>query len=219
MTNTRSLYEGLGTTYLIVAGIVFGVVAVAFAVMLIRYRAGRDPDRPPGETDKHTPSELAYVVVLVCVTAFLVTITFNTLSREDGITRAAARESHALRVRVIAAQWNWTFRYQGGPVVTISPPRDGPTPLYVPVGRSVLFTGRSQDVLHQFWVPDLRFKRQIWPDHDEQWGMVFPNAGRFQGACNFFCGLYHDNMRFEVVALPAQQFDRWLAGARRRAAA
>ena len=218
MTNTRAQYDSLGTTYLIVAGIVFVIVAVAFAFVLIRYRAGRDPTRAPGETDKHTLAEVAYVVVLIGVTAFLVTITFQALSREDGITRAAASSPHSLRIRVVAAQWTWRFQYEGKPVVTIPPPENKPTPLYVPVGRPILFTGRSQDVLHQFWVPDVRFKRQIWPDHDEQWGMVFPNAGVFEGVCNWFCGLWHQNMRFDVIALPGQRFDRWLAAQRRKAA-
>ena len=215
MTNTRHEYDSLGTTYLIIAGIVFAVIALAFAFVLIRYRAGRDPDRAPGETHKHTPSEAAYVVLLVAVTAFLLTITFRALTREDSITQAAETARAKLSIRVIAAQWTWRFAYQGRPVVRIDPPPHGaPTPLYVPVGRPVLFTGRSQDVLHQFWVPDLDFKRQVWPDHDETWGMVFPKAGRFQGVCNWFCGLDHDNMRFTVVALPARRFDAWLASRR-----
>lgn len=218
MTNTRAQYDSLGTTYLIVAGIVFGVIAVAFAFVLMRYRAGRDPARAPGEKDKHTVAEVAYVLVLACVTAFLVTITFRTLTREDSITAAAADSRHALHIRVVAAQWTWRFDYQGNPVVTVPPPGDAPTALRVPIGRPILFIGRSQDVLHQFWVPDVRFKRQLWPDHDERWGMVFPQAGTFPGVCNWFCGLRHQNMRFEVIAMPGAQFDRWLAAQRQRAA-
>ena len=48
--------------------------------------------------------------------------------------------------------------------------------------RYLRFTGRSQDVLHDFWIPDLKFQRQVWPDHDERWGLVFPREGRFGSA-------------------------------------
>ena len=220
MTTTRHEYAVLGDTYLTIAAIVFGIIALAFAGVLIRYRAGRRPERAPGTSDKHTVAESAYVVVLAIVTVFLVTITFRTLTKENGITTAAAKAHDGVHVDVIAAQWNWTFRYLGHPTVVIGPPRGGaPTPLRVPVGRPVLFTGHSVDVLHQFWVPDVRFKRQVWPDHVETWGLVFPKAGSFEGLCNWFCGLHHDAMRFTVIAMPGPQFDAWLAGQRRRAAA
>ena len=71
------------------------------------------------------------------------------------------------------------------------------------------FAARSQDVLHDFWVPDVKFQRQVWPDHVEQWTLSFP-PGRHLGLCAWFCGLRHQNMRFVVQALPAQQFDDWL---------
>jgi cytochrome c oxidase subunit 2 len=218
--STKQQYDGLGTTYLIVAGIVFGIIALGFAFVLIRYRASRDPDRPPGETHENTPLEGGYMVLLVLVTAFLLIITFRTLSHDDNITKAAEHARHPLHVNVIAAQWNWTFEYAGTPKVVIPPPKgDRPTELRVPQGRPVLFTGRSQDVLHQFFVSEVRFKRQVWPDHTERWGMIFPDRGTFRGQCNWFCGLWHDRMLFTVVVMKPQRFDAWLARARRKATA
>ena len=219
MTTTRHEYAVLGDTYLTIAAVVFGIIALALAFVLIRYRAGRNPERAPGGREKHTVLEVSYVVLLAVITTFLVTITFRALTKENGITTAAANARNGLHIDVLAAQWNWTFRYLGRPVVTVNPPAaNGPTPLRVPVGRPILFTGHSLDVLHQFWVPDVRFKRQVWPDHVETWGMVFPKAGTFQGMCNWFCGLRHQDMRFNVIAMPPRQFDAWLAGRRARAA-
>ena len=219
MTTTRHEYAVLGDTYITIAAIVFGLIVLAFAFVLIRYRAGRRPERAPERREKHTLLEGAYAVVLAVITVFLVTITFRALTKENDITAAAARARGGVHVDVIAAQWTWTFRYAGTPVVSVGPQgANNPTPLRVPVGRPILFTGHSIDVLHQFWVPDVRFKRQIWPDHVETWGLVFPKAGVFEGMCNWFCGLRHQNMRFNVIAMPPRAFQAWLTRARARAA-
>jgi cytochrome c oxidase subunit 2 len=157
------------------------------------------------------------------VAAVLIAITFARQDRVDDLTPAAARAPDAVRVDVIGAQWQWRFRYPaqrpGQRVVEQTAPEGTPPELVVPVGRKVLFTGRSQDVLHSFWIPDLKFQRQIWPDHTERWGLVFPRPGRFVGICAWFCGLYHQNMHFVAVAVPAADFDRWLARRRRGARA
>jgi cytochrome c oxidase subunit 2 len=216
LVNTRSQYDGLATLYLWIAGAVFAIVAGSILLMLARYRAGRDPDRLPSRRHGHRPSEIAYVVLLVLITAFLVTMTFRTESRIDDMNVAQGAPS-TLHVDVVGAQWVWRFRYRGTPTVEQAAPTGVPTKLYVPVGRPVAFTGRSQDVLHDFWIPDLKFQRQVWPDHTERWTLVFPRAGTFMGICAWFCGLYHDSMHFEAIALPARQFDAWLARRRQEA--
>lgn len=217
-SDTRSAYDALAAIYLWVAGIVFAIVALTVLYIAVRYRAGRDPDRAPGETVDAQRTEAAYAVGLAIVAAVLIGLTFHSQGSIDAMTPAAARDPQALRVDVIGAQWQWRFRYPsraGRPAVEQTAPEGTPPQLVVPVGRRVLFSGRSQDVLHDFWIPDLKFQRQVWPDHTERWALTFPEAGWYSGVCAWFCGLYHQNMHFVVHAVPAAEFDRWLA--RRRA--
>jgi cytochrome c oxidase subunit 2 len=221
--DTRSLYDALASIYLWVAGVVFAIIALTVLYIAVRYRSGRDPDRAPGETVDAQRTEAAYVVGLAIVAGVLIALTFHSFNTVSGLTPAAARDPRAVHVDVIGAQWQWRFRYpparRGGPVVEQTAPEGTPPRLVVPVGRPVLFSGRSQDVLHSFWVPDLKFQRQVWPDHTERWALTFPKAGLFAGVCAWFCGLYHQNMHFVVQAVPSAEFDRWLARARRRAEA
>jgi len=214
--NTRSIYDSLAGTYVWVACIVFGIVLVTVVAFLVRYRAGRH--RKPGETVDAPRVETLYLVVLAVVTAGLIGLTFHSLDRVDRLTPAAAQDPAAVRIDVIGAQWQWRFRYAGSPVVEQTAPEGTPPELIVPVGRRVLFSGRSQDVLHDFWIPDLKFQRQVWPDHTESWALTFPHPGRYPGLCAWFCGLYHQNMHFVAVAVPAAQFDAWLARRRQGAA-
>lgn len=217
-SDTRSAYDALAAIYLWVAGVVFAIIALTVLYVAVRYRAGRDPDRAPGATVDAQRTEALYAVGLAVVAAVLVALTFHSQDEVDGLTAAAARDPRAVRVDVIGAQWQWRFRYPGTggqPVVEQTAPEGTPPQLVVPVGQRVLFSGRSQDVLHDFWIPDLKFQRQVWPDHTERWALTFPKAGWYAGVCAWFCGLYHQNMHFVAHAVPAAQFDRWLA--RRRA--
>lgn len=217
--NTRSIYDALAAIYLWVAAIVFAIIALIVLWIAVRHRAGRDPDREPSKTVDAHRIEASYAVALAIVAAVLIGLTFHSQNSVDHLTVAAERDPQVLRVDVIGAQWQWRFRYPARPplpVVEQTAPEGTPPELVVPVGRPVLFSGRSQDVLHDFWIPDLKFQRQIWPDHTERWALTFPKAGYFTGVCAWFCGLYHQNMHFVAHALPAAQFDRWLA--RRRAA-
>jgi cytochrome c oxidase subunit 2 len=218
-TDTRTNYDSLAAIYLWIAAAVFAIVALAVLWILIRYRAGRAGE--PSRIHDAQRTETAYAVGLVVVAAILIIITFTRQDRVDALTPAAAKDPRTVRVDVVGAQWQWRFRYPaqraGQRVVEQTAPEGTPPELVVPVGRKVLFDGRSQDVLHDFWIPDLKFQRQIWPDHTERWALVFPRPGRFVGVCAWFCGLYHQNMHFVAYAMPGPAFDRWLARRRQGA--
>lgn len=220
LTDTRSQYDRLGAIYLWVGGAVFALILVTVLVFLVRFRA-RD-DSSVGASRQHEAPKLEWATagVLAVVTAVLMVLTFHTQLQIEGITHAAEGERTPVRVDVIGAQWQWRFRYPGPvgtPVVEQTAPEGTPPRLIVPVGRRVLFRGRSLDVLHDFWLPDLKFQRQVWPDHTETWALVFPKAGRYPGVCAWFCGLRHQDMHFVAVAVSPGRFDAWLA--RRRAEA
>lgn len=215
MTDTRSNYDALAAIYLWIACAVFAVIALAVVAILVRDRAGRRPERAPGRTADAPRVEAVFAVGLAITAGVLIAITFHHQDKVDALTPAAAKDPRTLRVDVIGAQWQWRFRYRperpGQRTVEQTAPEGTPPELIVPVGRKVLFTGRSQDVLHDFWIPDLKFQRQIWPDHTERWALIFPREGHFTGVCAWFCGLYHQNMHFTAYAMPAAAFDRWLA--------
>ena len=200
-SDTSGQYADLAGLYLPIAIAVFVVVVLATLVFVVRFRAGRPGT--PSRRHEHNALEIGYVVVLALVAAGLVVATFRANDKE---TALAAKP--AVRVDVVAAKWRWSFGYPGLGV----PARPV---LVVPAGRTVQFSGRSLDVIHDFWVPDVRFQRQVFPDHVERWDLVFPHPGSYQGLCAWFCGLGHQDMRFEVRALAPADFDAWVARSRR----
>jgi cytochrome c oxidase subunit 2 len=211
---TREEFEDVWHVYLPIAGAVFLIVVVTVLFFLWRYRERRDPDRKPYHKVEHNLVEGGYAAFLVLVVAFLVAFTFLHENRIDGFTGGQRKPADlasapTLTVDVIAAKWNWRFHYEGTDVIQVPAAPNRPTLLYVPAGRTIHFNARSQDVLHQFWVPAVRYKRAVWPDHVEQFNLAFP-PGRHLGECAWFCGLYHESMQFQVVALPPDEFQAWL---------
>jgi cytochrome c oxidase subunit 2 len=81
----------------------------------------------------------------------------------------------------------------------------------LPAGKTVEVRLRSRDVLHSFWVPDLRFKRDAYPDQASRFDVVVP-LGRHEGACALFCGLHHSEMRFDVRGVGPRAWARFIGG-------
>jgi cytochrome c oxidase subunit 2 len=203
MTDTRREYDDLfNGLYLpvtvAIAVIVFAVVGFA----LVRYRSGRG--HAPSRRRDNTVVELAYLAVVGAIVVVLLAFTFTT---EEDVDRVAAARTH---VSVTASQWGWRFDYAGGRSV-VGNDRTLPV-LVVPAGETVGFSLISRDVIHAFWVPELRFKRDAFPRRTTRFDLVLAEPGSYAGSCAEFCGLHHTDMRFGVRAVPRDEFDRWLAG-------
>jgi cytochrome c oxidase subunit 2 len=181
-----------------VAAIVFG--AVFFAAIRYRRRPGREPSR----LSDHRTGELAYVALLALIAAGLLVATFRTEDRVDAVS-----DDPALRIDVTAFQWGWTWRYQDGTTVTGN--NDAPPTFAVPTGETIRFTLKSRDVIHAFWIPEQRFKRDAFPNRTTQFDLDFDRAGMNGGVCAEFCGLRHSQMSFNVLALSPSAFSSWLA--------
>jgi cytochrome c oxidase subunit II len=202
VVDTRVEAQDLFDAYLwiaiAVAVIVFG--AVGFAIVRYRRRPGREPSR----RSDWLRGELAYVGVLLLIVAGLVTATFTTEDKVDAVS-----SDPALRIDVTAFQWGWTWTYPDG--VSVTGDSDSPPTFAVPTGETVQFTLRSRDVIHAFWIPDQRFKRDAFPNRTTRFDLDFDHTGMNGGVCAEFCGLRHSQMSFNVLVLSSAEFGSWLA--------
>jgi cytochrome c oxidase subunit 2 len=198
--DTRHEFAGLFSIYewlmVGVAAIVLG--AVTFA--LVRYRHGR-AGAPSGRSEANA-AESVYAVVIAVIVAGLVAATFHTESRVDPLAANAS-----LLIRITAFDWQWRFDYPNGKSLVGKPGR--PAQLVVPAHREIEFEATSRDVIHSFWVPSLRFKRDAFPNRITRFDLVFDRAGVFPGRCAEFCGLHHADMTFRVHVLEPAEFDAW----------
>jgi cytochrome c oxidase subunit 2 len=208
--DTRSQFYDVWNVYWPIALAVFLIVLGLLVFIGLRYRARSSSDEILRGRDESRPLEIGYAIGLACIAAFLVFLTF---SRMPGSEDADAT-GKPVEVRVTAARWNWRFEYPGLGYVEQGTKEHVPV-LRVPVDTEVAFTGSSLDVIHSFFVPEERFKRDVFPDQQTRWEMVFDHPGNHPGggACAEFCGLEHGEMNFDVLAMPKAEFARWARGA------
>lgn len=213
MSDTAEQYDRVFDVYAPIAIGVFVVIAMTVGFLVFRYRA-RGRDEFTGGTDSRVGLELGYAAALMVVAALLVWLTFDANDEIEAQFDAPAE----LEVEVTASRWNWRFAYPGDVVE-----QGGGTRipvLRVPAGEPVDFAGTSLDVIHSFWIPEERFKRDLLPEQTTEWQLRFDDPGFHEvgGKCAEFCGLRHADMRFNVEVLEPAEFDRWLAAAGERGA-
>jgi cytochrome c oxidase subunit 2 len=205
LISTRHEYNALFAVYVPIAAGVFALVVIVVLAAVLRYRR-RAPEEA-SRLSEHNPLEAGYAVLLTATVAFLLYLTFTAEHRVDTVS---LRQTPALTVNVTAAKWEWEFQYPRYRIVHRSG-AVGRQPLVVPANRAVRFTLSSEDVIHAFWVNELRFKRDLIPGKTQVVVLTFTRTGLFRGQCAEFCGLRHSEMVFNVRVLAPAQFARWAA--------
>jgi len=145
------------------------------------------------------------VLPVVVITALLV---FGTSAGQHQLPLPLAGPGAAgaprLRIDVTGQQWWWSLHYPGSGVRLRNE-------LRLPVGRPVDIHVGSRDVIHSFWVPRLGGKLDAIPGRTGVVRLQADEPGTFRGQCAEFCGLNHAHMVMTVIAMPAAEFDAWLA--------
>jgi len=81
--------------------------------------------------------------------------------------------------------------------------------LRAPAGREVLLLLKSRDVVHDFFVRELRTKQDIVPGMEIPLAIRAERPGEYEIACAELCGLGHSQMRSVLIVMPAGDYDRW----------
>jgi cytochrome c oxidase subunit II len=188
------------TRYLLVmATIVFVVVASVLLIAVLRHRHGRLAARTP-ETRLAVAVGAGLAVTTAILTANLV-IDMRVAHALGHLSRDGA-----LTIRITGQQWWWQIEYQHAtPSKTLTTANE----IHVPVGEPVRLELRSTDVIHSFWVPELHGKRDLIPGLPGSLWIEAAEPGLYRGECAEFCGHQHANMGMLVVAEPRADFDRW----------
>jgi cytochrome c oxidase subunit II len=203
LVQTSRQYRHLFDVYVPIALGVFALVIVLMLAAMLRY--GRRPPERAARWHEHNPLEGAYAVLLVCVIAFLL---YETFTAEHQVDTVANREKPQLTVSVYGAKWEWHFNYPAYGIDRYSG-TVGHETLVLPTGEAIRMRLISLDVIHEFWVPELRYKHDLIPGSVQIITVTLPHTGSFKGQCSEFCGLYHARMTFTVKALTPAAFAAW----------
>lgn len=135
----------------------------------------------------------------------------STIDLDEVYLRTADVEADgALRVQINARQWAWDVRYAGADgrfataddVVLVDE-------LRLQVGQPVVVQLAASDVVHAFYLPNFRVKRDAIPGQVTSLWFQGDEAGTFEIACAQHCGVGHYRMRGLVTVMPEQEFSAW----------
>ncbi len=119
-----------------------------------------------------------------------------------------------VRIEINAHQWAWDARYAGpdgkfntrDDIVTLNDIR-------VPVDTPVYLQMASTDVIHSFYLPHFRTKRDVVPGSVTQLWFHPVETGEFEIGCAQHCGVHHYKMRGLLTVMPKDEFEAWAARA------
>ena len=80
----------------------------------------------------------------------------------------------------------------------------------LPIGGPVKMLLRSKDVLHDFYVPQIRAKMDLVPGMITYFWFTPTKVGEFDVLCAELCGSGHYNMRSRMVVEEEADFQAWL---------
>jgi len=112
--------------------------------------------------------------------------------------------AETLNIYVVGKQWMWKFQHLDG--------QREINELHVPAGRDVKLIATSEDVIHDFFVPDFRVKADVIPGRYVTIWFHATKPGRYRLFCAEYCGTKHSGMTGEVIVMDAPQYQAWLSG-------
>lgn len=191
---------------LVLTGVVFVATETALFLFMWRYDARRNPDAAKFTHGSHT-LEVIWTILPTATLLFIAIYQMNAWA--DAKVR---KPDIPPTVEVTARQFEWRVRYPGSDgefdtrddVYTVNS-------LHVPVGQDVLVVLKSEDVLHSFFLPNLRVKQDAVPGMQQNVWFRPLEEGEFDLVCAELCGWGHYKMKGRLIVESREEFDAWLA--------
>jgi len=182
------------TTVTVFFTVLIGALVIFFA---LRYRKGSNASRA-GAKDTDLRLEIGWSLIPLSLGLF----TFVWASKLYGEVYGPPPEN-ALEIFVIGKQWMWHMQHPNGI-------REN-NQLHIPAGRPVKLTMISQDVIHSFYIPAFRIKRDVLPGTYSTVWFTPTKPGKYHLFCAEYCGTQHSRMVGTVYVLEPADYERWLA--------
>jgi len=209
--------------------VLFAGWGVFFVYTLFRYRAKRNPKADYQGVKSHFST---YVEIAVVIVEAILLIGFS-IPLWAKVVDDFPKEKDSVVVRVVAQQFAWNIHYPGADGIfgktdaslineqtnPVGLDRSDPNAaddittlnqLHLPVDKPVIIHLSSKDVLHSFFLPEMRVKQDAIP------GMSIPlwfkpvKTGNWEIACAQLCGLGHYRMRGFLNIHSENDYDAWL---------
>jgi len=219
------LYDAQFMRTLIVVGIIFFLAQAALGYVIVKFRdnggrAGYSHGNNKLETLWTTATAVLFLGLVLMGTKIWAGVHFDEAPPD------------AIPVEVMAKQFAWNFRYPGPDgkfgrtdLKLVNDAAGNPfgiddkdpagkddivsASLKVPVHQDIKLILHSRDVIHNFFVRELRMKQDIVPGMEIPLHFRADETGIYEVPCSELCGLGHFQMRTTMQVMTQAEFDQW----------
>jgi cytochrome c oxidase subunit 2 len=197
---------------LVLTGVIFVLTNLALVWFLWKYDSAKNVQPVAFMHGSHT-LEVVWSILPAATLVFIAIYQMNAWA--DAKMRRPVLADGTLQpplAEVTGRQFEWRIRYAGkdgtiGTADDVQLVND----LHLPVNEEIVLQIESQDVLHSFFLPNLRVKQDVVPGM-KQFVWFRPNRqGVYDIVCAELCGWGHYKMRGRLTVESREKFDQWLA--------
>lgn len=196
--------DDLLNVMIVISSYVFSLVLVMLFYALWKFKA-KPGDESDGEPiHGNTRLEIAWTLIPTIIVLFGGGYSWKVLNEIE------EKQPNPLTVDVFSQQYAWSFAYPGKGYVW----SEGE--FHVPVNRQIVFKMHAQDVIHSFWVPEWRIKKDNVPGITTTAVVTPDRVGTYQLICTELCGFGHATMRAKVVVESPAKFNEWVGSLKQK---
>lgn len=207
-----AVIDNLFLFILILTGIIFIATTVVMFWFLWRYDAETNASPVTFMHGSHT-LEVIWSIIPAATLVFIAIYQMNAWA--DAKMRRPKLENGQIKpplAEITGRQFEWRIRYAGEDGI-VGTPDDIQlvNDLHLPVNEEIVLSIKSADVLHSFFLPNMRVKQDVVPGMKQYVWFQPTRTGVYDIVCAELCGWGHYKMRGRLTIEPRDKFDAWLA--------
>lgn len=187
-----------------ITGVAFILVTVLMLLFLVMYRE-RNDGRRATYSHGNTTLEIIWTVIPAAIFIALSFMSVNTWAK----VKRHAPESD-FEIAVAAKQFNWEVSYAGpdGKLGTEDDVKFD-NDIHVPVNKVVRVQLSAKDVIHSFFLPNLRVKQDAVPGRTILVWFEATKPGKYELPCAELCGFGHSGMKGWLYVHTPEEYKKW----------
>jgi len=188
-----------------ITGVTFILVTVLMIWFLVAYR--HKEGRRATYTHGNTTLEIIWTVIPA---AIFIALSFMSVSTWARVKRHAPDSD--FEVGVTAKQFNWEMTYPGPDrKLGTSDDVEFDNDLHVPVNKVIRVHLSSKDVIHSFYLPNLRLRQDAVPGRTILVWFEATKPGKYELPCSQLCGFGHSGMKGWLYVHTPEEYQKWAA--------
>lgn len=178
--------------------VIFLGMCIVGAWFLVKYKRTQENQKASEQMIHNTALEVSWTVIPLIIVMIIFAWGYK------DYLRLTVVPPDAKEIRVTGKKWLWEFEYAKEGIKLLNE-------MVVPVNTPIRLVMTSEDVIHSFFVPNFRIKRDVLPNRYTRIWFEATEVGDYHVFCTEYCGDGHSNMLAALKVVSESEYEEWLA--------